>query len=376
MSAQQVFRNTVIVILTVASAYVLFISIRILVVLLFAIIVASAIRPTVLWLQQRGLPHAVSILLVYVLLLALIFGLFIVVLPPAVDRLGGYIENDDRLAAKLIDANRWAENTINNVFHPAEPVVLFDPDSIRASVSTTVAGLKRSFPAMAGEVGGLLGDTVLVLVIGIYWLTSRNSAVEFTLQLFSLARRGTVQQIITEIEQSLGAYVRGVALVVSFVGIANFILLTLFRVPNAITLAFIIGITTALPIIGGFIGAGVAVFIAMIESPLAALLTLLSFVLVQQVETHYLTPRTMANSVHISPILVIVALFIGFSVGGVIGGLVAVPIAGTLMVLARYLIIEPKKEEVTPQRIQGGILIAGSETRLDAPLPGEPKTTS
>jgi predicted PurR-regulated permease PerM len=215
-----------------------------------------------------------------------------------------------------------------------------------------------------------------VLVIGIYWLTSRDSAVKFTLQLFSLARRSTVQQIITEIEQSLGAYVRGVALIVSFVGIANFILLTLFRVPNAITLAFVIGITTALPIIGGFIGAGVAVFIALIESPLAALLTLLSFVLVQQVETHYLTPRTMANSVHISPILVIVALFVGFSVGGVVGGLIAVPIAGTLMVLARYLIIEPRKDEHTPQRVDGGILIAGKEIKLDAPIPSEPKTTS
>jgi hypothetical protein len=80
----------------------------------------------------------------------------------------------------------------------------------------------------------------------------------------------------------------------------------------------------------------------------------------QQIETHYLTPRMMANSVHISPILVIVALFIGFSVGGVIGGLIAVPIAGTLMVLARYLVIEPKKDEVAAQRVQGGFRLAAT----------------
>lgn len=368
MSAQQVFRNTVIVLLTVLTAYILVVSIRIIIVLWFAIIIASAIRPAVLWLQRRGLPQAVSILLVYALLLLAIFGLFIVVLPPAIDRLSGYIENDDRLTARLIGANRWAEYTLNNIFHPAEPVTLFESDTIRTNISVMVAGLKRSFPAMAGEVGGLLGDTILVLVIGVYWLTSRDSAVKFTLQLFSLARRGTVQQIILEIEQSLGAYVRGIVLVVSFVGAANFILLTLFRVPNAITLAFIIGITTALPVIGGFMGAGFAVFVAILESPLAAVLTLLSFVLVQQVETHYLTPRMMSNSVHISPMLVIIALFIGFSVGGVIGGLIAVPVAGTLMVLARYLIIEPKKDEVIPQRIGGGVLIVGEETRLDTPI--------
>ncbi len=127
---------------------------------------------------------------------------------------------------------------------------------------------------------------------------------------------------------------------------------------------------------GGFIGAGMAVFLALVDRPLAALLTLVSFVLVQQVETHYLTPRTMSNSVHISPILVIVALFIGFAVGGVIGGLIAVPIAGSLMVLARHLIIDPKKEEVVPQRIQGGILIAGQDTKLDANIPTDPRIST
>ncbi len=373
MSAQQVFRNTVIVLLTVLTAYILVVSIRIIIVLWFAIIIASAIRPAVLWLQRHGLPQAISILMVYATLLLVIFGLFIVVLPPAVDRLSGYIENDDRLAAKLIGTNDWMENRINSLFHPAEPVTLFTSDTIRSNVTTVVAGLKRSFPAMAGELGGLLGDTILVLVIGVYWLTSRDNAVRFTLQLFTLGRRTLVEQIILEIEQSLGAYVRGIALVVSFVGVANFVLLTLFHVPNAITMAFIVGITTALPVIGGFIGAGFAVFVALIESPLAAVLTLLSFVLVQQVETHYLTPRVMSNSVHISPILVIVALFIGFSVGGVVGGLTAVPIAGTLMVLARYLVIEPRQEGAMPQRISGGVLIAGDDTSVDAPVPGEAK---
>ena len=231
-----------------------------------------------------------------------------------------------------------------------------------------VAALDQQIPALAGEFGGLFGDAILVFVIGVYWLTSRNDAIEFTLQLFPLSRRALVREIMDEIEQSLGAYMRGVALVVLFVGVANFILLTLFRVPNATTLAFIVGITTALPIIGGYIGAGIAVFIALLETPLAALLTLVSFVLVQQIENHYLTPRVMSNSVHISPILVIVALFIGFSVGGVIGALIAVPVAGTLMVLARYLVIEPMKDDATAQRVEGGVLIGG---QANPPPPGE-----
>lgn len=376
MTAQQVFRNTLVVIATVVAAYILFLSLHIVVVLLVAIIMASAIRPAVLWLDNHGLPRTTAIVFSYVAVLLVIFGLFIIVLPPAFSRLGGYITNDDRLAQKLIDTNRWAETSLTTLFSSSVPIHLFNEDNIRTTVSSAIASVNRQMPALAGDAGGLIGDLILVIVIGIYWLTSRDNAIEFTLQLFSTGKRPMVKQIILEIEHGLGAYVRGMVLVVCFVGFANFILLLIFRVPNPTTLAFIIGITTALPIIGGFIGAGLAVFLALLETPVAGLLTLASFVLVQQVETHYLTPRTMSNSVQISPILVIVGLFIGFAVGGVIGGLIAVPIAGTLMVLARHLIIEPKKDAVTPQRTQGGILIAGEETNLESPIPNEPGTAS
>ena len=368
MSAQQVFRNTLVVILTVVTSYIVFLSLNIVVILVFAIIVASALRPFVLWLEKRKLPYTLSIVTVYAVMLLVIFVLMLIVLPPAVNRLGGYIEDDDRLASKIIEADHWLERNLEVITQAKDNINLLDPDAIRSSVHTFVEALKRSIPALAGDLGGLLGDTVLVFVIGIYWLTSRDETIEWTLKLFSVGRRALIRTMILEIEQSLGAYVRGVVLIVTFVSVANFILLTLFGVPNATTLAFIIGVTTALPIIGGFIGAGIAVFIALLETPVAALLTLLSFVLVQQVETHYLTPRTMSNSVNISPILVIVALFIGFAVGGVIGGLIAVPVAGTLMVLTRYLIIEPRTEQNAPQRVAGGILIAGDEMKVEPPL--------
>src|SRR5215207_3291448 len=156
----------------------------------------------------------------------------------------------------------------------------------------------------------------------------------------------------------MGSYVRGISLVVAFVGIANFIILSLFRVPNAVTIAFIIGITTAIPVLGGFIGAAIGVLLALLSSPANGVITFLSFVAVQQVEVHYLTPRMMARSVGLNPILIIVFLFVGFALGGVVGAILSVPVAGTFYILLRYLVIEPRKEEAAPQLVQGGILIA------------------
>ena len=371
MTAQQTFRNTLVVVITLAITYALFLSVRILIVLFLAIIVASAVRPAVLWLQERRVPQALAILLVYSLVAVGIFTVMILVVPPSINRLAGYITNEDRLAGRIIAAQTWLEQTIEQ--RTGNDVTLLDPESIRTTVSNIVEDFRREAPRLLGEVGALLGDFILVVVMGVYWLTSRDHAVEFNTRLFPIGRRTVVTQIITEIESSMGAYVRGIVLVATFVGVANYILLSLLGVPNPLTSGFIIGVTTAIPIIGGYIGAVAAVLLALLSSPLHALLAFASFVLVQQVENHYLTPRVMSNSVGLNPILIIVFLFVGFSLGGVIGALIAVPIAGALMILLRYLFFEPRQAESAPQHVEGGVLIAGKDSRVTAPAT-EPET--
>jgi predicted PurR-regulated permease PerM len=363
MTAQQAFRNTVVVILTLALAYVIYASAHIVIVLLVAIIIASAIRPAVLRLTRLHVAEGLSILIVYFLLGLSLFLLSVVVLPPAVNQFAGYIENDQGLANKIVDAQNWLQTTIKE--RTGRDVILLDPDAIHETIGEAVKQTKEAIPALAGQFGGLLGDFVLVVVMGVYWLTSRDQAIDFLMQLFPIGRRAEIGQIIREIEQSMGAYVRGIVLVVTFVGVANFIILSLLGVPNPVTLGFIVGITTALPIIGGYIGAVTATLLALLSSPLHALFALGSFIAVQQVENHYLTPRVMSRSVHLNPILIIVFLFVGFALGGVIGALISVPVAGTLNVLLRHLVIEPRKEETAPQYVEGGILLPGGrETKV------------
>jgi predicted PurR-regulated permease PerM len=267
----------------------------------------------------------------------------------------------------MITAQNWVAQQVE--LRTGSQIQTLDPTAIHETIATTVAQIRESIPALAGQFGGLLGDFVLVFIIGVYWLTSRDQAIAFILSLFSIGRRALINQIITEIETGLGNYTRGVVMVSVFVGIANFIIMSLLGVPNAVTLAFIVGVTTALPLVGGIIGAAAATLIAVLSSPLHALMTLGSIVAVQQVEAHYLTPRVMSRSVGLNPILIIVILFIGFAVGGVVGGLIAVPVAGTVMVLLRYLVIEPRKEVAAPQRTEGGILITTRDGRADAPPP-------
>jgi len=370
MTAQQTFRNTLIVILTLVGAYVLFLSTRILIVLLIAIIVASAIRPAVLRLKQWRFPEGIAILLVYLLIGLFLFILSALVLPPAINQFSSYMNNEQGLASRLIMAQSWFETNVEAL--TGSDITLIDPNSIRRTVSDTVDRITRAIPGVATEASGLAGDFILMVVIGVYWLTSRDQAVEYLQGVFPLGQRSRIAGIIEEIEISMGAYLRGVVLVAVFVGVANFAVLALLRVPNAVTLAFIVGITTALPIVGGYIGGISATLLALLSSPINGLITILTFVGVQQIETHYLTPRVMSRSVGLNPILVIVVLFIGFAVGGVVGGLIAVPISGVLSILLKNLVIVPRQDVHAPKLVEGGILLTAKDEADTATLGQRP----
>lgn len=358
MTAQQVFRNTLIVLATLALAYVLLMSVRILIVLLVALIIASAARPLIVRLTQWRIPQGLAILLVYVAIGIVIVTLFVLVLPPVFEQISNYIENDWSLANRIIYARDWVERTLNQDM--GQNVQLPEADQIRTTIEGLVTQIRATIPTMLAELGGTLGEAILTFVIGVYWLTSRDNALNFVLQLFSVKNREEIRATFDEIETSLGNYVRGVILVASFVGIANFAILTLLRVPNAATLGFIVGITTMLPVIGGFLGGGLATLLALLSQPLYAVITFATFVGVQQIETHYLTPRVMSRSIGIDPILVIVTVFVGFALAGVIGALIAVPIVGIFYILLRRWVIEPRKANMTPYTIQDGLIVLNS----------------
>jgi predicted PurR-regulated permease PerM len=364
MTAQQAFRNTVVVLLTIALAYVLLISVRILVVLLVAIILASAIRPVVVRLTKWRIPEGLAILLVYLSIAAAIFLLTVVVIPPIVNQFANYMQNEDWLANRIIYAQTWVADAIRQ--RTGTEIGVVAPDDIRNAVTSFVQGIRTGMPNILGDIGSTAGDAILVFVMGVYWLTSHNSAFDFVTQLFPLSSREKVKEVMVEIENSMGSYMRGVVLVASFVGVANFIILTLLRVPNAATLAFIVGVTTMLPVVGGFIGGGLATAIALIaSSPLYGVLTFITFVGVQQIETHYLTPRVMSRSIGVDPLLVIVTIFIGFTLYGVVGAIISIPILGTLAILLRSAIIEPRKASVSGYTIENGLVV------LNEPPPEE-----
>lgn len=165
MTAQQTFRNTIVVILTLAAAYALFLSIRILIVLLIAIIVASSIRPAILRLQRR-LPAGIAILIVYALIGISLFTLGALILPPAISQFSSYLNNEQGLASRIIIAQDWLKQNLETL--TGQEITLIEPNAIRTAVSDAVDIITEAVPVVAGEAGGLLGDFIFMVVMGVY----------------------------------------------------------------------------------------------------------------------------------------------------------------------------------------------------------------
>lgn len=362
MSLSYIFKATLVFLSAIGFAYMLVLTGSVWVGLLIAILVASALRPAILKLMQWRIPQGLAVLIVYAGLATVTITLLVIVLPPVVNQFVEYVQNDNRFANRIIAAQTWVQQTVIQI--TGSPFELgISPEEIRTSISGLLESVRVTAPSLVGNATGFLAEFILIVVMGIYWITSRTRAVNFFLALTPSSRREQLLVILDEIEVGLGGYVRSIVLVSLIMGVLSFIILALLRIPGAATISFFYAIATAIPIIGGLIGVVAATFLALLTSPLNAVIVLIVTFLLQQVENYYLTPRMMASGTDFDPLLVIVFVSLGFSLGGILGSLIAIPIAGTASILLKHLILDPHKDAATPTRVDGGILLIDSHDR-------------
>jgi predicted PurR-regulated permease PerM len=362
MTGRQVFNATVIVLVTLALAYLLLQVGQVIIVLFIAIVFASTIRPIVDWLSRHRVPRGLAILLVYLAIFAGVGGLLVVAIPPLVnlgiELLSGtmLIDRIQTLAQRLAIFG-W------NQFHIVLPVFELPRALSDLMGQAGDTAQKLAWPVAQNAVL-VLSQVVLVIVMGVYWLTAREPMLNLLLRMSPLRHRATVEQIWTDVEMTLGSYARGQIILMGVIGIADLIGLLILRVPYAPALAVIAGLTEAIPVVGPFLGAAPAILVGFTVSGETALLVAAWYIVIQQLEGHILVPKIMERSVGLNPLVVIIALVVGGILHGVLGALLAVPVAGALQVIVRHLLIEPTIQS-HELRTESGILILTDEEPLE-----------
>ena len=352
----QVFANVLAALAAVILAAVVLISYKILLVLLMSILVASALRPVIQRLQRWRLTQNAAVLLVYLVVGGIGLALLAAIMPPMINRFALYLQNEYLLSSRILAGLMYVETLLAQI--TGTPVDLgLDADAVREAVDAFLLELNTSAPMLLNLVLTYVGAFLLVLVMGWYWITSRDTAFEFLTALVPISHRARLAAIVEEIEVTLGAYLRGILTISFTVGSLSFIPLLLMGIPNAAVISFLYGLATTVPIIGGFIGVILATAVGLLTSPATAVKVLLVTVALQQFEEYVLSPRVMAQSVEFNPILVILFISMGFALNGLTGALLAVPVAGSLAIMLKHLVLEPR-QQVMAETSKSGMLIA------------------
>ena len=312
--------------LAYAAASVLFL-------VFLSIVLASGLEPLVGGVRSRvGIGRGLTILLVYGAFFLVVIGLALLVVPDAVSEFEGTIH---RLPPFFDQVHAWAADL--------RPLALSRAiiSLVDAGSRVVAAGAPTPTTGQVVQVGLTAAEAVVslatMLTIVYFWLTEHARIQRYALAFLPAPRRTRARDVWNEVETRLGHWVRGQLTLMAAMGIATTIAWTVLGVPGAQLLGLIAGITEVIPIVGPLLGAVPAVIVAATVSPQLALVVAGVYVVLQFVEGNVLVPIVMRNSIGISPLLVIVSLLVGAAVAGLLGALVAVPIAGAIEVILEQL---------------------------------------
>jgi len=355
MNGRELFFRTCIIIGAIFCAYLVYQLADTILVLFIAIIIASAMRPLVERLVRFKVPRSLSILLIYLLVFGGAIGLAILTIPPMIDLLiqltaGDFIAEQTRELLREVASFAWQQFRI---FIPVGRL----PEQTQDFLSQFEdLAYEQAWP-FARTLSTVIGQFLLVVVMCFYWLTSREKILDLSLRVSAAHHRNRLKTIWTDIEETLGSYVRGQVILSLIVGSASYVGLLLLGIPNALALAVIAALFEFIPYVGPFLGALPSILIGLTVSPLIGISVAGWYLLVQQVESNVLIPRIMQQSVGLNPLLVIIAIVGGGSLNGITGAILAIPIVGALQVIMRHMWIEPAiNKEQTKE--DGGVLLA------------------
>lgn len=297
-----------------------------------AVLLATALEPFIGWVRSRApiVPRSAAILGVYLAFFALVAAFCVFVVPVAVGQANQAI---GRIPKLLDDAQTWS-NTLQPEGLRETVQSLIDAARSRMQVQAPSPDVVVQVGLTAAEVFAAVGTT---LAIVFFWLVSHARLQRYVLAFAPLDRRGGIRRAWNDIEGRLGRWFRGQLVLMGAVGVMCGIAYVVLGVPSALLLALIAALCEGIPMVGPLLGAIPAALAAVTVSPELLVGVLIVTAIIQFIENNVLVPVVMRNSIGLSPLIVTVSLLIGAAAGGLLGALVAVPVAAAIEVVLNRL---------------------------------------
>ena len=296
---------------------------------------------------SRFMPRGLAILLSFLLVVGLIVLAAIYLVPLVVEQLASLVSAVPEIANTV---GQYLQNALdflqNRGLLPSDPQQIIS--RIRddaANAAQTVAGSVLS--GAFGFVYSTFGFVVTlfgIIFIGAYLLVDVRRVEATFLRAVPHGYRQDAKTLWEAFGYSLSKYLGGLALVLAIQGAISAVGLFLLGVPYALVLGAVVSVMAVIPYLGAWISGTLAVIVALTVSPTTALLTAFLFLGIQQLEGNFLTPKIQGDTLHVHPILVLLAVIIGGGLGGIPGVIVAVPTSAVLRVLFDFFRVRLKTD--------------------------------
>lgn len=317
ISASTIFRT----ILILLALVFLFLIRDILMIVFISVVIAAAINAPVSWLQKHKTPRLLGVIFIYLILFLLLGLVITLIFPPLSEQIRQLAVIFPELTGKIgLSIQQWwgeynAQGNLQELF---------------SDISYRLAQAASSvFETTVSFFGGLF-SAIIILVISFYLSVQEKGAKKFLISLTPEEHRTYISGLIERIESKIGGWFRGQLLLMLIVGCLVFIGLYFLGIKYALILALIAAILEIVPYIGPILAAIPAVILAFIQSPFLALLVILLFIVVQQLENYIITPQVMKKTVGLNPVVIIIVMLIGAKLAGILGLILAVPLAAAI----------------------------------------------
>jgi len=292
-------------------------------------VLVGTLDPMVAWLEKRGIGRGRSLALVFFLIALVLIALMFATVPPLVTQIQHMIEDAPKERGKLIhwlDQYQWG-----TPFAKAVKAVPLDDLMVRAG--TGLVGVSQDI--LAG-----IGYAITTTFLAIYLLADPRHAKAMLYAVVPRSHHIKLARILLELKVIVGGYMRGQLITSLAIFVFMFALLTILRVDNALAIAVFAGLTDVIPFIGGYLASAPAVIAVSGRGTATMLVVLALMVLYQEFESRILVPRVYGRVLRMSPAIVLVALLVGGTLMGILGALLALPIAAGMQMVIRELRVE------------------------------------
>jgi predicted PurR-regulated permease PerM len=297
--------------------------------LVIAIFLAVTLHPAVRLLERR-MPRAIAILLVYLVLILFMVGLGALILPPLIDQVQQLGSEIGRVVKEPGGANAELERLARQ-YHVEGYL-----DTLRKQAGSLPGRLGVAAQPLITVTKGIVNSItalVSILLLTFFLLLDGDSFVRTGLGLFPARQRPRIQRLLNEASRAIYGYISGNLTISAIAGITAYIALRILGIPYAVTLALVLAFLDLIPLVGATLGAAILVIVGVFVEPIKGLILLGYFVVYQQIENNVLQPLVYGRSVRLHPLVIFLAVLAGGQLLGILGALIAIPIAEIIRIL-------------------------------------------